>query len=407
MKLLLLISELGYGGAEGALIRLGRALGDRHQIHIAVFQEHYATGNYERTTASSNTEVRRLDKQNQKPRALRWFNRAKALRKLREELSIDATISFLTGPNILNALTTGRGLKIASARATRLYEAGSSRLSKLVHATLLDPIVLRRVDAVVTVSKGLSLELSGGDVRLAPKIVTISGYVDSERVLATSKAPIEPELDHLSEKPVIMAIGRQSCAKGFSHLLRVFTKLKAIRPDVVLVLVGDGPLHGRLQEQCASLGLRHDTDVNPARNSDVFFLGYREDPNRYLQLARVFAFTSLSEGLPNVLLEAFASRARIVAADIPWGVRDVFELPPDPRPYPLKEPLYTDYGVLMPPLHIACYDDHWISTLSDQLNRPPPSAEEMAKRHQRVRTFDVRLAADRWSELLERLIAEK
>ena len=55
----------------------------------------------------------------------------------------------------------------------------------------------------------------------------------------------------------------------------------------------------------------------------VKFWGKQEDINKFYRTAKVFAFTSESEGLPNVLLEAMAAGLACISFDCVAGPRDL------------------------------------------------------------------------------------
>jgi glycosyltransferase involved in cell wall biosynthesis len=77
-------------------------------------------------------------------------------------------------------------------------------------------------------------------------------------------------------------------------------------------LVGAGPERGRLEELCRSLNL---TDA-------VILAGHKDDIDPYYGIADVFLLPSVSEGCPNVLLEAMAAGVPVVATAV-GGVPEV------------------------------------------------------------------------------------
>jgi glycosyltransferase involved in cell wall biosynthesis len=76
------------------------------------------------------------------------------------------------------------------------------------------------------------------------------------------------------------------------------------------VLVGDGSQRGYLSALAKRLGIDH----------LVHFAGTQTNPYRFMSKAAVFVLPSLSEGMPNVLLEAMACGCPVVASDIEGGV---------------------------------------------------------------------------------------
>lgn len=76
-------------------------------------------------------------------------------------------------------------------------------------------------------------------------------------------------------------------------------------PDVSFLLVGDGPIRGRIETYCRERG-----------TANVFFAGRLgpEDVADRLQRAKIFLLTSFAEGTPTALLEAMASGGAVVTS---------------------------------------------------------------------------------------------
>jgi glycosyltransferase involved in cell wall biosynthesis len=106
---------------------------------------------------------------------------------------------------------------------------------------------------------------------------------------------------------ILLGLGRLEEQKGFDDLIQA-TALLSNRPQVVLV--GDGALRERLSRRAMNLGIK--LTIVPAV----------PDVAPYLRSASVVVLPSLYEGLPNVLLEALATRCTVVATDLP-GHREV------------------------------------------------------------------------------------
>lgn len=112
----------------------------------------------------------------------------------------------------------------------------------------------------------------------------------------------------------IVYVGGLRAIKGVSFLIAAFAEVKKIRPKARLILVGDGKERAELETQSFQLRLRDSVDfVGRVENSLV---------KRYLDISDVFAFPSLSEGLPIALLEAMARGLPIVATRV-GGVPEV------------------------------------------------------------------------------------
>lgn len=106
---------------------------------------------------------------------------------------------------------------------------------------------------------------------------------------------------------VIGHVGRFVDQKNHGFLIEIFDRLAARRPDVHLLLVGDGPLRGEVARQVDQRGLA----------DRVTFAGLRDDvPSLMVDAMDVFLFPSLHEGLGIVLVEAQAAGLPCVLSDV-------------------------------------------------------------------------------------------
>jgi glycosyltransferase involved in cell wall biosynthesis len=127
----------------------------------------------------------------------------------------------------------------------------------------------------------------------------------------------------------LLTVGRLEPEKNPSLLVRAIAQLERDRPGRYrLDWVGRGPLEERVFELASELGIEE----------RIEFRGYVPFDQGLLDLyrrAHVFVHVSLSEGMPQVVIEALASGTPIVATDV-GGVRAAVEngraallVPPD------------------------------------------------------------------------------
>jgi phosphatidyl-myo-inositol alpha-mannosyltransferase len=137
-----------------------------------------------------------------------------------------------------------------------------------------------------------------------------------------------PEL-HDPDRPTLLFVGRLEPRKGLETLVRAFGLLKPDRPDLRLLVVGDGAERARCQELLPT-----------AQRADVVFLGRvanEELPGIYAA-ADVYVSPALGgESFGIVLLEAMAAGTPVVASDIP-GYRSVVTDGEDGRLVPPRDP---------------------------------------------------------------------
>ncbi|HKW71417.1 MAG TPA: glycosyltransferase family 4 protein [Candidatus Dormibacteraeota bacterium] len=122
---------------------------------------------------------------------------------------------------------------------------------------------------------------------------------------------------HLRDDNVnILFVGRLEKRKGLGDLLRAYRTLQTRVQNTRLIVVGDGPLRGRVESYVA----RH-------RMPNVVMAGYVPDSvkPRYYASADIFCAPATgAESFGIVLLEALASRLPVVATEVP-GYMSVLE----------------------------------------------------------------------------------
>jgi glycosyltransferase involved in cell wall biosynthesis len=109
-----------------------------------------------------------------------------------------------------------------------------------------------------------------------------------------------------STVPTVVSVGNLRPEKGHKVLLKAFEKVVKELPVARLVLVGEGPLRGELEDVVTDLGLV----------GNVEFAGARPEVWSSLAAADVFALASFSEPLGLAVLEAMAAGLPVVATSV-------------------------------------------------------------------------------------------
>jgi glycosyltransferase involved in cell wall biosynthesis len=117
----------------------------------------------------------------------------------------------------------------------------------------------------------------------------------------------------LAGKKVVLCVTRLVPIKNIPMMLDAIARLRVHRPDVVLVLVGEGPQQPVLETRARELRL----------GDAVRFIGYvpQQKTAAWYRSADVFALSSDFDNSPNVVLEAMACGLPIVATDV-GGLRE-------------------------------------------------------------------------------------
>lgn len=149
--------------------------------------------------------------------------------------------------------------------------------------------------------------LYGDALYNAGRVTIIRNAIETERYRfsESERERLRRQLG-LQERFVIGQIGRFDLRqKNQLFLLNAFAEAKKIRPDLTLMLVGDGPDRKAIESAIRENGLEH----------DVLLTGYRDDVPSLLSAFDLFVLPSNFEGLGIVLIEAQASGLACLASD--------------------------------------------------------------------------------------------
>jgi glycosyltransferase involved in cell wall biosynthesis len=190
---------------------------------------------------------------------------------------------------------------------------------------------------------------------------------------------VRAELGIAAGTPVIAAVGVLRAQKALHVVLRALAQLRERRPDIRLLIVGDGPERAGLEALAAELGI---VDA-------VIFMGHRGDVPDVLRAIDVAVSSSDFEGSPLAVMEYMDAALPIVATAV-GGVPDLIES--------------GVHGLLVPrgdPAALA-------GAIAQALDEPERSREMGAQARERRRSeFDIDTLVRRLEALYLELLAER
>ncbi|WP_437755685.1 glycosyltransferase family 4 protein [Sorangium sp. So ce1389] len=217
------------------------------------------------------------------------------------------------GPHLYGALAAG--LARAASFAGGGGGGGGPRVIHTKHGrnypkqkrkVLVNRMAAALTDRVVAVSddtRAVALEVERVD---PAKVVTILNGVDPEVFRPGDARAARARLGVRDAGYHVGCVARLSPEKDHATLLTAFARLREVRPDAYLTVIGDGPVRPALEQQAARLGL----------GGAVLFTGTRGDVAELLPAFDVFALASLTEGISLTLIEAASAGLPIVATRV-------------------------------------------------------------------------------------------
>lgn len=123
------------------------------------------------------------------------------------------------------------------------------------------------------------------------------------------------DLANSKREKVVLTVGRLIESKHHDVLIRIFSRINLI--GWKLFIIGDDAIKQKNFEKLKDL-------INSlSLQEKVYLLGKRADVDHYYKTASVFAFTSSSEGFPNVVGEAMSAALPTVVYDCIAGPSDL------------------------------------------------------------------------------------
>jgi glycosyltransferase involved in cell wall biosynthesis len=306
MRIAFFIPYFGDGGVERTTLILGRMfIKDGHSVDLLTLQP---WGPFLKHIPS---EIRLID--------LKTSRTITALPKLVKYLRKEQPTALISAQYYANIVSiwaymlSGVRTKVIVTERLALSQ-GLTRRKRLSEYLL--PYLIRRfypkAYAVVANSRAGAEDLACILGWPRERVYCIYNPTYDESILERAKEPVEHPWFQSGESPVVLSVGRLTYQKDYGTLLRAFAQ---VRKELFcrLVILGEGDERQRLEMLAEQLGVKE----------DVTFLGFVENPYKYMARASVFALSSRYEGLPNVLIEALACGVPVVSTDCLSGPREI------------------------------------------------------------------------------------
>ncbi len=234
-----------------------------------------------------------------------WWSLGRRLFRDASRQKPDVVLSYWAHPDGEVALRLARRLCVPVA----LMVGGSDVLvlTKDPRRLLRIEAVLRGVDAVMAIGQNLADRVVAMGIPVS-RVTSLMRPVDATRFSPGDRAEARRRLGLPLDQAVLLLVARLVPVKDVGTLLRAVALLREHHPSMVACIVGEGPEAARLTALCRQLGI----------DSLVRWLGSvpHDDLPDWYRAADVTVLPSLSEGVPNVLLESTACGTPFVASRV-------------------------------------------------------------------------------------------
>ncbi len=219
------------------------------------------------------------------------------LRRLMDEKKADLLITQDYKANFFGRLAVrGRTTRqIAHFRGYTLVD------KKDKFYNIINAWTMRRIKVLLTVSEKSKTILTSMGVP-APRIVVVPNAIEDEKLLSPEFRRVIP-----SDRPLrAVCAGRLSYEKGYDILLRALFLIKDNNPGITVEIYGEG------KEETALKRLTDNLDLTGM----VKFCGFADNILPILKESDLLILPSRSEGMPNILLEAWSQKIGAVATAV-------------------------------------------------------------------------------------------
>lgn len=351
MKIGFLIYSLGGGGAERVVTNLANSFVEKkHEVYIYIFD----TSGKQTYNVDSRIIIRDCCVSNELSFASRFIKKIGILREFLKEDFVECLFVFMTSMIPYALLAKSRECVII----------GSERENPKLHSKKADFIM----KYISPFCDGFVFQTEGARKYYPPKLQAKSIIIQNPVFQPTT---MKKKLDGIH----FCAAGRAVKTKDFSTILKAFRLFHEFYPESDLTFFGNKEFEDYLKPQIRDLDLEE----------NIIFRGFIKNLPNELTPYTAFLFSSRSEGLPNVLMEAMGAGVPCIATDCDFGPRELIE--------------NGENGILVP-----VGDSFFMAEAMKYVVEHPEKAMEMSSRAKMIRiTNSMEKIATRFLDYIEEI----
>jgi 1,2-diacylglycerol 3-alpha-glucosyltransferase len=189
-----------------------------------------------------------------------------------------------------------------------LHYVAKGKLLKPHHVKQMSRSFCYHMTGIIAPSERVLTTLEGYGVK--SPITVIPTGVNLQKYRQPVKLDIRKKYQIKEQTPLLLTLSRLAYEKDIDRLISVMPQLCHLLPNVLLMIVGDGPAREDLEQQVAELNIQ----------PNVLFTGEisNDQVADYYHAADLFVSTSVSESQGLTYIEALASGLKVVTTHSPY-----------------------------------------------------------------------------------------
>jgi glycosyltransferase involved in cell wall biosynthesis len=388
-NVMVLIPQLSGGGAERIAGYVSKYLSKNYNVYLVTLIDTEITYDYGGYYISLDSKIYT----NIIMKSYNFISRIRKIKTLKKKLDIQISISFLNFPNVYNLLSRVKEKTITSFRSNQ------SMSNNTYFKKMIVKYILKKSDAVVSISQGVKSDLETNFHGDSQKIYTIYNFLATD---LPESYTFKSSKNYSNNNFTFINIGSLRSVKGHMYLIKAFSIYVKKYPKANLIILGEGHLRSKLQDYINNLNLQN----------LVHLKGYVNNTSEYLRDADVMILTSLYEGLSNAILEALLHGNMVISTDCFSGPREILA-PNTNHLKKTKEISFEEYGILVPTFHES--DEESITNFKiDYLVKAMEISYldgDLRKKYQekgltRSKDFDYEKIGAQWENLVEKILED-
>ncbi len=285
LKIGFVVGNLGIGGAEKQLYYMIKSLHER-QVSVRVF--HFTKGEYyEQKLLELGVAMKYIGSKNFPP--FRMFNLLIQILLFRPSIiqSTHSYVNFYVG-------IIGKLLNISTIGAVRNHIDRCKKFNKRSFSLLLKwpDLILFNSSVSMNALKKMKV-VPDNKLMVIPNVIDLTSY---------------KKLKQKSDKLKIAYLGKLNSGKAVHILIEALALIRhhTYFDSLEVWIIGDGQELTQLEELALQLGVAE----------QVKFWGNQSNIHQLLFACQIFVFPSLSEGFPNVIIEAMAAGLAVISTPV-------------------------------------------------------------------------------------------